>query len=425
MVHVEDFLRGLYERIGGEETCRRLVAAFYARVARDPVLRPVYHIGRPPAYEVTEGRDDRVCRAVTESLTRFLDRFLGGSCDSSSGRFTPSLSEAHAAFRVGRKEQAAWLRDMEAALDDVGIQEPDRSALRRFFAESSRFMINHPEPEEQVSDPFVAQRVDSQGGGASADADRELAGRWARQRAVEAIVHAARQGDAGRALALIALPEVEAHLAQNRTTMLGLLAVLGLNGSPDLFDYVRRRLEDDPALARERHACGRTLLHDAAGGWHPELITLLLRLGADANARDDFGHTPLYCAGNAVLEVEGMGRGGEAVRALVKGGADVNARDGVKRCTALHVAARRGRVEVAEALVACGADLEVRDSAGDTPLRRAVNCGKPGVAVFLLSKGADLRSKGSRGLTPWRAARGAAMKKVLQPFAGTDSQGGS
>ncbi len=62
-----------------------------------------------------------------------------------------------------------------------------------------------------------------------------------------------------------------------------------------------------------------------------------------------------------------------------------------------------------------GSDLEVRDSAGDTPLRRAVNCGKPGVAAFLLSKGADPHSKGSRGLTPWKAARGAAMKRVLQP----------
>ena len=154
----------LYERIGGEEACRKLVAAFYARVVRDPVLRPVYRMGRPPAYEVTEGRADRVCRAVTESLTLFLGRFLGGACEYASLRFTPSLREAHEEFRIGRKEQAAWLRNMEAAIDDIQIREPVRSALRRFFAESSTFMINHPEPSEKISDLFAEVGADSQRG---------------------------------------------------------------------------------------------------------------------------------------------------------------------------------------------------------------------------------------------------------------------
>lgn len=172
---------GLYERIGGEETCRRLVAAFYARVVRDPVLRPVYHIGKPPAYEVTEGREDRVCRAVTESLTLFLDQFLGGSDGYSQRRFTPSLREAHERFRIGRKEQAAWLRDMEVAIDDVSIREPDRSALRRFFAKASRFMINHPEVSSQESGETEVT-----------EAGRELAWRWARQTALDAIVQAVR-----------------------------------------------------------------------------------------------------------------------------------------------------------------------------------------------------------------------------------------
>ena len=419
----------LYERIGGKEACRKLVAAFYARVVRDPVLRPVYHIGKPPAYEVTEGRVDRVCRAVTESLTLFLDQFLGGSSEYSQRRFTPSLREAHERFKIGKKEQTAWLRNMEAAIDDVPIPEPARSALRRFFAESSTFMINHPEPDEKAFDLLAELGADSQREHAprSADADQELAWRWARQRAIEAIVQAARQGDAKRALTLIDSPIVKTCLREDRAAMLSLLAVLGVSGSADLFDYVRRKVEVEPQLAKERHTYGRTLLHDAAGGWHPDLIALLLRLGADPNAADPYGHTPLYCAGNAVHETDGRDKaqGGEAVRALTQGGADVNAQDGVKRCTALHMAARRGHVQIAEALVACGAGLEVRDSLGETPLRRAVNCGKPEVAALLLSKGADPHSMGSRGLTPWKAARGAAMKRVLQPFVGTGSQGDS
>jgi ankyrin repeat protein len=87
----------------------------------------------------------------------------------------------------------------------------------------------------------------------------------------------------------------------------------------------------------------------------------------------------------------------------------------VKRCTALHMAARRGNVEVAAALLDCGADIEARDSLGETPLRRAVNCNKTEVAALLLSRGADRNSIGSKRLTPLRAARSDAMKRLLQP----------
>ncbi len=169
------------------------------------------------------------------------------------------------------------------------------------------------------------------------------------------------------------------------------------------------RLTADPALAQERYA-SRTLLHEAAAAGRPPTVELLLRLGADPNAQTDGGHTPLYCAGNECA-VEG---GGLVVRALVRGGADVDAHDGAKQCTALHMAARRGNVAIAEALLDCGANLEARDRAGETPLRRAVNCNKLDVASLLVALGADVQSRGSKGLTPVGAARTTAMKQVLQ-----------
>ena len=54
---------------------------------------------------------------------------------------------------------------------------------------------------------------------------------------------------------------------------------------------------------------------------------------------------------------------------------------------ALHIAARRDFVEVSESLLAGGANIEARDSLGETPLRRAVNCGQTGAAALLLAKG--------------------------------------
>ena len=79
------------------------------------------------------------------------------------------------------------------------------------------------------------------------------------------------------------------------------------------------------------------------------------------------------------------------------------------------MAARRGNVPVAQALLDGGADLEARDTLGETPLRRAVNCGKVEMVAFLLSRGADVHTKGKSGLSPWQVARGAAMKQLLQP----------
>jgi ankyrin repeat protein len=171
---------------------------------------------------------------------------------------------------------------------------------------------------------------------------------------------------------------------------------------------VREKLTGDPALARERYA-SRTLLHDASAHANLSMVELLLRLGADPNCEG--GHGPLYSLANE-CRVPG---GGSVARTLVHAGANVNANDGVKRCTALHMAARRGNVEVAEALLDCGADIEARDSLGETPLRRSVNCNKIEVAALLLSRGADRDSRGSKGLTPLTAARTTAMKRLLQP----------
>ena len=110
------------------------------------------------------------------------------------------------------------------------------------------------------------------------------------------------------------------------------------------------------------------------------------------------------------------------VRALVRAGADVNARDGVKLCTPLHMAARRGHLEIAGALLDCGGNIEARDSVGDTPLRRAVNCNKIALASLMLARGADSHSIGSKQFTPILAARTTAMKKLLQGAAGAGMQ---
>ena len=71
------------------------------------------------------------------------------------------------------------------------------------------------------------------------------------------------------------------------------------------------------------------------------------------------------------------------MRALVRAGADVDACGGVTRATALHMAARRGSVEIAGALLDCGAAIEARDAKGVTPRERAINCRQDRVSQLL------------------------------------------
>ncbi len=55
-------------------------------------------------------------------------------------------------------------------------------------------------------------------------------------------------------------------------------------------------LEADPALANSIDIRDRTALHHAARLGNIEIVSLLLKLGADVNAKDSDGTTPLHDA---------------------------------------------------------------------------------------------------------------------------------
>jgi ankyrin repeat protein len=275
-----------------------------------------------------------------------------------------------------------------------------RAALRDFFERSSAYVANIEEAPADRKTSAI---------GPGCPIHQEIARRWDAQREIDGIVAAVRAGEAERAVTLAESPAVRACFDRNRSLVAGVLRVMIRSGNEAMLRYVRDRIAADPALAQEHYA-GRTLLHEASAQGNPTLVKLLLDVGADPNDLDGGGHTPLYSVAN---ECSNSGAG-TVVRALAARGANVNADDGVKRCTALHMAARRGNVAAAEALLDWGADIEARDSLGETPLRRAVNCGKIEVASLLLNRGADVHSKGSKSLTPLSAARTTAMKQLLQ-----------
>jgi hypothetical protein len=89
----------------------------------------------------------------------------------------------------------------------------------------------------------------------------------------------------------------------------------------------------------------------------------------------------------------------QAVEALLAEGADVNVKDGIG-FTALFGAARSGHTETVKLLLAKGADPNVKlPTSGTTALMYAALNGHNDIVVALLDKGADVNEKNKRGIT--------------------------
>lgn len=328
--------------LGGEAACKRLSEEFYGRVGKDPVLRPLF-----------PGKSQR---CAIEEFAAFLIQFLGGDEEQTQKRWWLSLRESHARFRIGAAERSAWLKHMEVTLEAAPVDEVTRKALRQLFLHSSAYVVGKEagEPEHE-----------------------ELAACWGEQRVLDDTISAIADGRDEEAMVLAR------RFASRPTVFVGLMVRMLQTGREGLINFVANAVTKEPSLVRSQFS-GRTLLHFASGAGCLEVVGLLLVLGMEPNLQDRGGHTPLYSVANEC----GGETGAELVRMLVRAGADVNACGGVSRATALHMAARRGHVEIAKALLECGARLEAEDSKGDTPLRRAINCRKDMVARLLVERGA-------------------------------------
>ena len=97
----------------------------------------------------------------------------------------------------------------------------------------------------------------------------------------------------------------------------------------------------------------------------------------------------------------------EIVELLLKRGAEADARDG-EDCTALMAAAAHGHEQVAEMLLRHGAGIHLQDSAGITALMMAAANGHEQVAEMLLRHGAEINFQNS-----WRHR--AAGRRFPQP----------
>ena len=137
------------------------------------------------------------------------------------------------------------------------------------------------------------------------------------------------------------------------------------------------RLTSDAAVVNLTGPGGMTPLMYAALYGTTADVTALLDRGANPNARDEAGVTPLMLAA-----VDGA-----KVRALIAKGANPNLRSENGR-TALHIAAERGALDVAKQLLAAGASANFNN--GDSPLGLAAATGNVDLVHMLMEAGAPV-----------------------------------
>ena len=124
-----------------------------------------------------------------------------------------------------------------------------------------------------------------------------------------------------------------------------------------------------------------------------DIASLLIRSGADTNAENRLGVTPLFLAaqnGNAAM-----------VQKLLAAGANADQVDRATGESILMVAIRAGSTDSVRALLSSKANPNVAEpQLGLTPLMLAAEAGHAEIVRALLERGADIHARTRTGATP-------------------------
>ncbi|KAF9185040.1 hypothetical protein BGZ51_002982 [Haplosporangium sp. Z 767] len=113
--------------------------------------------------------------------------------------------------------------------------------------------------------------------------------------------------------------------------------------------------------------------------------TILQRLGPNSLANSSFG---LILQNDVMLTLS-----------LIKSGTPVSQHD-LHGCTPLHLAARRGHLEMVMVLLQLGGDVNSRGERQWTPLHESISQNHSNISSLLIACGADLQAKNDAGETP-------------------------
>ncbi len=119
-----------YAQVGGEDTFRRLVSAFYRGVASDEPLRALY-----PEEDLT---------AAEDRLRMFLEQYWGGPTTYGDTRGHPRLRMRHAPFHVDSDARDRWLRHMRDAVSSLDLAPMHEAVLWDYLERAAHSLVNRP-----------------------------------------------------------------------------------------------------------------------------------------------------------------------------------------------------------------------------------------------------------------------------------------
>jgi len=152
-------------------------------------------------------------------------------------------------------------------------------------------------------------------------------------------------------------------------------------------------------------------LFEAARRGHVAVAEYFLERGADVNAVDSDGWTPLYWAASQGDT--------EVAQLLLEAGTDVNAADHDAQ-TPLHLATWQGHTEMVQLLLERGADVNASNDDGWTPLHSAASQPYPEVLELLLAAGADVNAMDTAGSTPLMLGDNEEVRQLLRQHGAED-----
>lgn len=117
-----------YDEIGGYPTIAKIVDRFYAGVAEDEVLRPLY-----PEADLGP---------AAERFTLFLVQYWGGPTTYSETRGHPRLRMRHAPFAVTPKARDHWLEHFRDGLDEANLTPEQHAQFWDYVTHAAQFMVN-------------------------------------------------------------------------------------------------------------------------------------------------------------------------------------------------------------------------------------------------------------------------------------------
>ncbi|XDD51168.1 ankyrin repeat domain-containing protein [Leptospira sp. WS92.C1] len=195
-------------------------------------------------------------------------------------------------------------------------------------------------------------------------------------------------------------------------TFLGLPAILIAGPNEDL---LKAAWDDDLAKVKTalsqgadpnaKDVFGESALHKTTSKSKTEIAELLIQKGANVNATDGKGRTPLM-----KTFFQSM------VKFLLEKGADINLKDEKDWTAVLHQTSYgTTNLEVIESLVAKGAAIQVQGKDGVTPLMLACKNDNTQLIDFYIQKGLDVNAKDGTGKTVLMyAAEGPSKPDLIQ-----------